>query len=93
MSTYTTYKIQSSNKSLEEVTSEINFLCFNAYSPDYRQGDERIVANSLYAYERFLALLIQGFTGFVLEPELQGVILMMILFGLRMITKEQIVWE
>jgi len=41
----------------------------------------------------FLAFLIQGFTGFVLEPELQGVILMMILFGLRMITKEQIVWE
>ena len=41
----------------------------------------------------FLAFLVQGFTGFVIEPELQGVILMMVLAGLRFITKESIQWN
>jgi hypothetical protein len=40
----------------------------------------------------FVAFLIQGFTGFVIEPELQGVILMLVLAGLRFITKESIEW-
>tara|TARA_R100001530_G_C4266853_1_gene142027 strand:- start:139 stop:336 length:198 start_codon:yes stop_codon:yes gene_type:complete len=41
----------------------------------------------------FLAFVVQGFTGFIVEPEVQGMILMLILATLRFITKETIVWN
>lgn len=41
----------------------------------------------------FVLLIIQGFTGFVFDPSTQAVFLVIINFGLRLITKEEIVWK
>jgi len=41
----------------------------------------------------FLALLIQGFFGFVIGPEIQMGLLLVINAGLRVITKEALVWK
>jgi hypothetical protein len=41
----------------------------------------------------FLAFIVQGFTGFIISPELQGMGLMIVLAVLRLVTKENIVWQ
>ena len=41
----------------------------------------------------FLTFLVQGFTGFIISPETQGVGLMLILSVLRLVTKDEIVWK
>ena len=41
----------------------------------------------------FLTFLVQGFTGFIISPEMQGVGLMLILSVLRLVTKDEIVWK
>ena len=39
-----------------------------------------------------VATVIQGFTGFVISPELQGILLTLVNIILRWVTNEQIVW-
>lgn len=40
----------------------------------------------------FIATVVQGYTGFVVSPELQGLLLTLVNVILRAVTKEEIVW-
>jgi len=52
------YETRPSGKCVEEVFADINARCFSAHGPDYRYGAERIIANPIQAYERFLGGLL-----------------------------------
>jgi len=41
----------------------------------------------------FIAFLVQGLTGFVVSPQLQGIALAALMFGLRVVTKQEVSWE
>jgi len=48
------YKVAPSGICLEELLGRINAQCYMAHGPDYRYGPQRIIANPLHAYRRFL---------------------------------------
>jgi len=54
---YKPYRVRPTGKSLGRVLDEVHAQMYVAYGPDDRHGTDRIHANPLGAYERFLATL------------------------------------